>query len=152
MVLIYHNILSKVAHYGSFLVSMHKLFWPNLKVCKLQYLRMFQNVYFRSFPVECDSKCTDCLPSAPQNCTVCSNPQLYIQDGSCVKRCRLGYYSSPTHRCLPCDETCYTCGEGTPYHCDMCQPGLMWKHGQCVPQCGRGYYLQNGKCLGEIAL
>ena len=102
------------------------------------------------FTVECKPECSECSPSSPNNCTICTNKQLYVQDGRCVHTCRMGFYPSPSRMCMPCHETCYTCISGTQYHCDMCQPGLMWKHGECVTQCGSGYYLQNGKCLRKF--
>ncbi|XP_052791092.1 extracellular matrix organizing protein FRAS1-like isoform X2 [Mya arenaria] len=97
--------------------------------------------------ITCNPQCTDCEIGAPDNCTSCTNTQLFVQDGRCLHTCRMGFYPSPHGTCLPCDETCYTCIEGSQFHCEMCQPGLMWKHGECVTQCGLGYYLQNGKCL-----
>ncbi|XP_053388167.1 extracellular matrix organizing protein FRAS1-like isoform X2 [Mercenaria mercenaria] len=97
--------------------------------------------------VECSPECADCQPSAPDNCTVCTNTKLFVQDGRCLHTCRMGFYPSPSGVCTPCHDTCYTCVGGTQYHCEMCQPGLMWKHGECVTQCGLGYYLQNGRCL-----
>ena len=110
--------------------------------------KLFKCLYFT---VECSPECLDCQPSAPDNCTVCTNTKLFTQDGRCLHMCRMGYYPSPSGVCTPCHETCYTCVSGTQYHCEMCQPGLMWKHGECVTQCGLGYYLQNGRCLGRLS-
>ncbi|KAL3876627.1 hypothetical protein ACJMK2_034445 [Sinanodonta woodiana] len=97
--------------------------------------------------VACGPDCLTCNHEMPAYCTSCNELDSYVEEGRCVKACRPGYYSDTKHICRACHLSCHTCQGESQYHCETCKPGLMWRHGECVTQCGSGYYIQNGKCL-----
>lgn len=53
--------------------------------------------------------------------------------------------------CPPgCHESCAECGGPGLHDCASCSdPAALLRNGQCVPDCGAGFYSQYGVCYGK---
>ncbi|XP_076458587.1 LOW QUALITY PROTEIN: extracellular matrix organizing protein FRAS1-like [Babylonia areolata] len=97
--------------------------------------------------VQCSPACLTCLADNPAHCTACREAGRLLQSGQCTQLCHHGFYPVANNTCLACDGSCETCIDGTRHHCTSCRPPSLLKEGQCVRQCGPGYFLQDTQCL-----
>ncbi|KAK3565727.1 hypothetical protein QTP86_014189 [Hemibagrus guttatus] len=76
----------------------------------------------------CDDYCINCDES---QCYLCED-DFFLSDGTCVKKCKEGFYPDTRHECEPCHHECRTC-DG-PYYddCDSCEDDMQLEHGRCV--------------------
>jgi proprotein convertase subtilisin/kexin type 5 len=103
---------------------------------------------------------TICLPCrlGCLSCTsysACDGCQFgyYLEDGSCVSRCKNGTYpSTMTGACTLCNANCETCFGPGAENCTSCPEGLQLEFGTCVLECTNcttclpGQYYSGLKC------
>ncbi|XP_037832589.1 extracellular matrix protein FRAS1 isoform X2 [Kryptolebias marmoratus] len=98
--------------------------------------------------------CTACPPS----CTTCSSrwdcwscgphlPLLSPDRSRCLAACPPGSYQHDHTHCRRCDESCSECrGPGRRLCVSCSDPAALLKDGECVSDCGAGFYNQDGFC------
>ena len=107
---------------------------------------------------DCDPTCRTCNGPGGRRCTSCNGGGdkrgLYPEVTACVEACSRGFYQSGPSgdygECLPCDNNCFTCSEGSS-KCLSCYPNQLYHDGgplanQCFPKCAEGYQQQGRKC------
>ena len=99
---------------------------------------------------KCHSSCKACKAGGPLSCESCAYNFLLRLDNSCVENCPPREYilvgSGGIRRCMPCDESCFSCDGDGDKRCTSCsQPGNVvikelsfQKSGYCV-QCSTKY-------------
>ncbi|CAB1414147.1 unnamed protein product [Pleuronectes platessa] len=116
--------------------------------------------------VQCQADCLSCSGS-PEHCESCRDPKAVLHLGRCLSVCPAGHYpegrvckacqstcstcsSRGTHDqslCRYCHESCSECRGPTQQECVSCSdPAALLKDGECVPDCGAGFYSQDGVC------
>ncbi|XP_078659996.1 extracellular matrix organizing protein FRAS1-like [Branchiostoma floridae x Branchiostoma belcheri] len=97
-------------------------------------------------PVSCGESCASCDAQNPDSCTACTDSSALMQEGRCVQACSTAHYRAGEHLCGACHQSCSSCAGPTQHHCRACAEGLRLKQGQCVSDCGEGFYSQGGEC------
>jgi hypothetical protein len=100
----------------------------------------------------CINNCIDC-DNDTSNVLVCSKCDngFSILEGtpkySCTTTCPQEYYkdTSSISTCRRCELNCKICSNDTA--CTSCNSGFYLKNGECVSDCGDGYYLSTSTCL-----
>ncbi len=100
----------------------------------------------------CVNNCIDCNKDN-LNVLVCSecDSGYSILEGnpkySCTTTCPLKYYmdTSSVSTCRRCEDNCSICSNST--SCSECNLAYYLKTGDCVTNCGEGYYLSDSSCL-----
>nr|XP_057925745.1 extracellular matrix protein FRAS1 isoform X1 [Doryrhamphus excisus] len=95
----------------------------------------------------CPSSCTIC--SSRWSCQSCSlqRPLLSADSSQCLTSCPAGTYQDHNRHCRRCSEQCSECRGPSPQECVSCSdPAALLKDGECVPDCGTGFYSQDGVC------
>lgn len=67
-------------------------------------------------------------------------------DDTCDTSCPSDQYIEgvhPNNNCLDCDSTCLTCSGGLATECLTCDAGRFLKSGECVTDCGDGFFPDN---------
>lgn len=111
----------------------------------------------------CHDSCKTCNAPYSDSCLTCFGiSPLYM--GKCYEpnSCPLGTYINPEtlscvdhcpqdmyphellQRCLPCESECEACISKD--ECYRCQPGFKLQAGQCVEECGDGFFYYEGNC------
>ncbi|XP_071953706.1 extracellular matrix organizing protein FRAS1-like [Antedon mediterranea] len=117
-----------LAHDGMCTLECHRGFYNNNGVC-----------------TACDASCLFCISES--TCLECLDPSAALSYGECVSSCADQYYIDPrTRECRECDWTCNSCVGPRHTDCLLCMDGMILKNGQCVPECGDGYYDVRSRC------
>ncbi|XP_059921872.1 extracellular matrix protein FRAS1 isoform X2 [Gadus macrocephalus] len=97
--------------------------------------------------------CTACQPSCAScsrewGCDSCAASLLLTADrGRCVPSCPPGSYQHLHTHCSDCHPSCSECFSAGQQDCLVCSdPAALLKDGECVADCGAGYYSQQGVC------
>eukprot|EP01016_Furgasonia_blochmanni_P023328 TRINITY_DN251_c0_g5_i1.p1 TRINITY_DN251_c0_g5~~TRINITY_DN251_c0_g5_i1.p1 ORF type:complete len:2505 (+),score=375.87 TRINITY_DN251_c0_g5_i1:195-7709(+) len=96
--------------------------------------------------VTCSSTCKSCSRVAT-NCTSCADPNsaLFTMNGTCLAACPQGFYKNASNGiCVPCTPNCNSCSGPI---CNTCNTNFsLTPKGECVQNCGAGFYSSTGKC------
>ncbi|XP_072243382.1 extracellular matrix organizing protein FRAS1 isoform X1 [Leuresthes tenuis] len=95
----------------------------------------------------CPSSCTSC--SSRWECRSCGSqlPLLSTDSSQCLASCPSGSYQHDHTHCRRCHESCSECHGLSQQECISCSdPAALLKDGECVTDCGDGYYSQEGVC------
>lgn len=99
----------------------------------------------------CPATCTKC--TSDTNCTECL-PEFHLVGGQCISECPLSQTmkTEPNgdKNCVPCDDSqCATCRSDDTSLCLKClnitEGKLYLKNGECVEECGEGFFHDNDK-------
>uniref|UniRef100_A0A8C7CEK8 Fraser extracellular matrix complex subunit 1 n=1 Tax=Oncorhynchus kisutch TaxID=8019 RepID=A0A8C7CEK8_ONCKI len=97
----------------------------------------------------CQSSCATCENDF--ECSSCGG-SLLLNNRHCVATCDPGSYQDPT-QCLRCHASCSVCVGPSQQECVLCSdPSHLLREGLCVPDCGSGFYIQQGTCYGDVRL
>uniref|UniRef100_A0A8C4U634 VWFC domain-containing protein n=1 Tax=Falco tinnunculus TaxID=100819 RepID=A0A8C4U634_FALTI len=94
----------------------------------------------------CDEFCETCYSDQPR-CLTCA-PDKLLHDGKCVSECPGRYFPSSNGRCRACHNSCSTCEGPLATHCTSCSFPLALRRGQCLQDCGDGFYRDHDVCKG----
>ncbi|AWP07675.1 putative extracellular matrix protein FRAS1 [Scophthalmus maximus] len=95
----------------------------------------------------CRSTCSTC--SSGWGCLSCGPPLPLLSAGRdrCLASCPAGSYRHDESDCRRCQESCSECRGPGQQECVSCSdPAALLKDGECVPDCGGGFYSQEGIC------
>ncbi|XP_069025425.1 extracellular matrix organizing protein FRAS1 isoform X2 [Embiotoca jacksoni] len=95
----------------------------------------------------CHPSCATC--SSRWDCLSCGSqlPFLSTGGGLCTASCPPGSFQHDRTHCRRCDESCSECRGSSQQECVSCSdPAALLKDGVCVPDCGAGFYSQEGVC------
>ncbi|KAM9742832.1 extracellular matrix organizing protein FRAS1 isoform 2-T2 [Menidia menidia] len=95
----------------------------------------------------CPSSCTTC-PNRGE-CQSCGSqlPLLSTDRSQCLASCPPGSYQHGHTHCMRCHESCSECRGPSQQECLSCSDlAYLLKDGECVSDCGDGYYSQKGVC------
>ncbi|XP_068615370.1 extracellular matrix organizing protein FRAS1-like, partial [Brachionichthys hirsutus] len=95
----------------------------------------------------CPSSCAAC--SGGLGCLSCGSqlPLLSAESSQCLEFCPPGSYQHDQTHCRSCHESCSECRGPGRQDCVTCSdPAALLKDGECVPDCGSGFYNQQGHC------
>uniref|UniRef100_A0A8C4Z636 Fraser extracellular matrix complex subunit 1 n=1 Tax=Gadus morhua TaxID=8049 RepID=A0A8C4Z636_GADMO len=97
-------------------------------------------------PPACQPSCASC--SREWGCDSCAASLLLTADrGRCVPSCPPGSYQHLHTHCSDCHPSCSECFSAGQQDCLVCSdPAALLKDGECVADCGAGYYSQQGVC------
>uniref|UniRef100_A0A3P9GZH8 Fraser extracellular matrix complex subunit 1 n=1 Tax=Oryzias latipes TaxID=8090 RepID=A0A3P9GZH8_ORYLA len=83
----------------------------------------------------------DCQTCGPQR------PLLSWDSSQCLAFCPPGSYQNNGAHCRRCHESCAECRGPGLQDCTSCSyPAALLRDGECVPDCGAGFYSQDGVC------
>ncbi|XP_023814674.1 extracellular matrix protein FRAS1 isoform X2 [Oryzias latipes] len=83
----------------------------------------------------------DCQTCGPQR------PLLSWDSSQCLAFCPPGSYQNNGAHCRRCHESCAECHGPGLQDCTSCSdPAALLRDGECVPDCGAGFYSQDGVC------
>ncbi|KAE8631113.1 hypothetical protein XENTR_v10001087 [Xenopus tropicalis] len=91
----------------------------------------------------CDSTCQSCSPDG--RCFTCANGRKFHR-GTCVLECPGGYYADSSALCTACHRECASCSGPLANHCTSCLPPLGLLKGQCLLDCGEGFFSDKSVC------
>ncbi|XP_064918597.1 extracellular matrix organizing protein FRAS1 isoform X3 [Columba livia] len=94
----------------------------------------------------CDQSCETCSAEQPR-CLSCA-PGRILHRGRCVPECPRGHFPSGSWRCRACHDSCSTCEGPLATHCTSCPRPLALRQGQCLQDCGEGFYQDHDVCKG----
>uniref|UniRef100_UPI0037E879D7 extracellular matrix organizing protein FRAS1 n=1 Tax=Semicossyphus pulcher TaxID=241346 RepID=UPI0037E879D7 len=95
----------------------------------------------------CPPSCLTC--SSRWNCGSCGprRPLLSPDSTQCLTSCPPGSYRHQHTHCRYCHDSCSDCSGPGQQDCVTCSdPASLLKDGRCVPDCGSGFYSQEGSC------
>ncbi|KAI5622037.1 proprotein convertase subtilisin/kexin type 5, partial [Silurus asotus] len=104
------------------------------------------DVYMMCSP--CGDYCINCDES---QCYLCED-NFFLSDGTCVAKCKEGFYADARGECEPCHHECRSCGGPYFDDCDSCEDEMRLLDGQCVSinqtiHCGPFKFLnEQGEC------
>ncbi|XP_066488376.1 extracellular matrix organizing protein FRAS1 [Tiliqua scincoides] len=91
---------------------------------------------------ECDWSCNACSGPQSTDCLQCMEGYV-LHDGSCVEQCPLGFYREEPDTCQRCDDGCLRCH--APSECTLCERPFLLLGSQCILECGKRYYSDQGE-------
>ncbi|KAM8939375.1 extracellular matrix organizing protein FRAS1 [Pelodytes ibericus] len=92
----------------------------------------------------CDPSCQSCL-SDNGLCLTCARGRKFYR-GKCILECPSGYYADHTGLCAACHKECASCSGPLANECTSCLPPLTLLKGQCLSNCGEGYFSDGSHC------
>ncbi|XP_038221836.1 furin-like protease 2 [Zerene cesonia] len=97
--------------------------------------------------LKCPVGCTNCLSTF---CLSCDTNWALNKKGKCLPvgsdRCTPREFSDG-NKCRPCHDACESCYGENEMNCLTCQSPNLLQNYICVPECGRGYYAEAGRCV-----
>ncbi|XP_077332215.1 extracellular matrix organizing protein FRAS1 [Lithobates pipiens] len=92
----------------------------------------------------CDPSCHTCSLDSSR-CVNCAKGRIF-HHGKCVPQCPGGYYADSDAMCTACHKECASCSGPLANQCTFCSPPLALLKGQCISNCGIGYYFDGTVC------
>ncbi|XP_069482442.1 extracellular matrix organizing protein FRAS1 [Ambystoma mexicanum] len=121
-----------VLHDGSCLLQCLNGFFPQDSTCH-----------------SCHPSCKECRGPSDADCISC-HPHATFIDGSCKTTCKEGQYLNLVGYCVDCHPQCQQCVANLQDMGSFClkchNPHHFLVEEQCLPDCGFGYYTEDGAC------
>lgn len=94
--------------------------------------------------IPCEEGCLGCSLGDPGTCTSCATG-YYMFESRCYQVCPEKTYSEGL-KCHSCDPNCISCEQNA---CYWCEEGFFLLDGQCVSECGLGFFRdsETGECV-----